>query len=352
MTKEAQSKTKYTLNQIYAYLYYKFKEKDFDFNEISKFIPIDRSVPSRLTNNGYVISFYDVIDYRKKRYRLVSPEDEAFASGFLTELKNNLNITKFEDISIDTLYYKVLRNLKEKLKYLIGGIHAFNYYVPTIIGNRYNLMIFKEDLDKFYPIIAKINVVPLIVIDNRIINQKDLKTYPNRINVVLDCSLTENYYNSALLNDELPILSPEYLILDFLIKERDLYYILALILTQDINFQLLVNLTKQKGVMGKILFLIQALEKILNRHYFFHDKINEMKPRSIVSFVDFPKRSEIYDENFLINYSEAQIQAIKEDKLCFSELGKDWGIKSFLKKSEVNKVIEDINKESWSKFWK
>ncbi len=344
-------KSNMTLKQFYAYLYYKFKDKEFDFNEISNHIEIDRSIPSRLTNHGYVIPFYDVVDYRKKRYHLISPEDESFATGFLTELKNNLKIKKFKDISIKLLFLNVLRNLRNKLRYLVSGIHAFNYYVPNIIGNTYNLMIYKEDLDKFYSIIVKINMIPLIMIDNILINQKNLETYPNRVNVVLDCSLSEDVYNLVRLRDELPLISPEYLIIDFLIKEGDLYYILTLILTQDLNFQLLVDLTKQKGVVGKFLFLIQALEKILNKKYLFHEKITELKPKTIVSFIDFPKKPE-FQNDIAIRLTDAQVQAIKEDGTYFSELGKDWGINSFLKKSQVNKVIEDINRESWSKFWK
>lgn len=352
MTEKVQIISKISLKQIYAYLYYKFKDKDIDFNEISNNIEIDRSIPSRLTNHGYAISFYDVVDYRKKRYHLVSPADEAFATGFLTELKNNLKINKFKNISINTLFFKVLRNLRNKLNYLVGGIQAFNYYVPNIIGKTYNLIIFKEDLDKFYSIIAKININPYIVIDNRLINQKNLESHSPLASIILNCSLTEEYYNSACIRDELPIISPEYLILDFLIRDEDLYYIFSLILTQDIDFQLLVHKAKQNGVIGKILFLIHALEKVLNKPYFFHEQINEMKPKTIVAFIDFPHKPEFHNNSLLTRLTDAQIQALKADELYFSEEGKEWGIKSFLKKSQVDKVIEDINKESWSKFWK
>jgi len=345
-------KSKFSLYQIYAYLYYKLKDRDFDFNEISNYIGLDRSVPSRLTNHGYAISsFSDVVDFRRKRYRLISPEDEAFASGFLTELKYTLKVNEFKDISINKLYFLVLQKLRNKLNYLISGIHAFNYYVPTIIGKTYELMIFKGDLDKFYSIFAKLHLIPLVMIENSIINQIKSNKYSNRINVILNCSLTLNHYNSAHLREELPIISPEYLILDFLISEIDLYYVLALLLTQDIDFPLLINLAHQKGVVGKLLFLIQALEKALNRNYLFHENINEMKPNSFVSFIDFPEKSEFEKESSLNNLITAQTQAIKNDNSYFSELGKEWGINSHLKKSQLNKVIEDINKESWSKFW-
>ncbi len=349
---EKQSKNKkFTLNQIYSFLYYKLKGKEFDFNEISNYPQIDRSVPSRLTSRGYAISFYDVIDYRRKRYRLISPDDEAFASGLLTELRNKCNIVHFKEIPIDTLFYQILRQLKDKIQYLISGIHAFNYYIPAIIDKTYNLKIFKEDLDKFYSLFAKSNFIPLIFMENKLVNEKSMKPEPEKRYVILDCSLTKITYQYARIIEDLPVISPECLILDFLISGSEIYSILALLLTQDMNFEFLVKSAKQRDILGKLLFLIQVLEKILNKEYQFHNEIINMKPKALVSFANFPQKLDSTTDDFINILNNKQIDAIQADRTFFLELGKEWGLKSNLKRSEVMKVIEDINKESWSKLW-
>jgi len=63
---------------------------------------------------GYVLSLCDVLDYRRRRYRNVLPKDEAFASGFVIELKNKLLIGAFGIISQDKFYHQILRNLTGK----------------------------------------------------------------------------------------------------------------------------------------------------------------------------------------------------------------------------------------------
>lgn len=128
------------LAEKYSLIYIVKGVDAFDFEEAKKLLGIEDKrmvsiVLAQLRNRGFLISWRDSVDPRRKFFRLISPEDAVLTFGIQNSAEEKSVLGK-------------LREALKHLEYVVGGAYAsFKYHSYTVPG-KVDLHVKREDLDK------------------------------------------------------------------------------------------------------------------------------------------------------------------------------------------------------------
>ena len=306
------------LAEKYSLLYLSRGVKAFDFEEAKKTFKLeDKRVVSviltQLRNRGFLISWRDSVDPRRKFFKLISPESIVFAFGV-----QNLTENK-------TLFAKIQAASKH-LDCVIGGAYAsFKHHRYSTPG-KIDIHVNKEDLDKWVALLTEKGTS--ISID-AIPSEKTRKE-----NVHIHSDLTNELLNESTIINGIRYLTAEILIVEGL-KSEDRFSLidaLAILITKrdKLDYNKLLKLVERKGVTRKLGCVLETINYEAGREVFPTRQIAEIQGRADTSYlISFPKTIET-------------TPFTEEEKEHYMAIGKRWNMKIYLSKAFVSKIIIDL----------
>lgn len=306
------------LAEKYSLIYIVKGVDAFDFEEAKKLLEIEDKrmvsvVLAQLRNRGFLISWRDTVDPRRKFFRLISPEDAVFAFG----IQNSA-----EEISV----LGKLREALKHLKYVVAGAYAsFKYHGYTVPG-KVDLHVKREDLDKWVALLADREVA--VSIDG-IPAEKARKE-----NVHIHSNLIEDMLKESVVVDEVRYLKPEVLVVEGL-KGEDRFSLidaLAILISKrkELEWRKLIHLAEREGVVRKLGCTLEIINYEAKREVFPREKVEEIRKEADLSYlITFPKSVEVTPFR-------------GEEKEYYAGLGKRWNMKIYLSRAFVSKIVTDL----------
>jgi len=290
----------------------------FDFNEAKKILSIkDKRVASivltQLRNRGFLISWRDSVDPRRKLFRLISPESVIFAFG----IQNSA-----EDKSVKGK----LQEAQRHLKYVVSGAYAsFNYHGYSVPG-KLDLHVKRQDLDKWVALLAERDVS--ISIDDIPAER------PGKESVHIHSDLTDDMLSESVIIDKVRYLKPEVLIVESLESEESfsLMDAFAILITRrnELDWAKLLRLAERERVIRQLGAALETINYEAEREIFSEARIKEAKEKANLSHpITFPKTEEVAPFK-------------KEEKEYYVDLGRKWNMKIYLSNAFVSKIVGDL----------
>lgn len=290
----------------------------FDFDEAKKFLGIeDKRVVSiiltQLRKRGFLISWRDSVDPRRKLFRLIPPESAIFAFG----IENSA-----EDKSIEG---KLQESLKH-LEYVVGGAWAsFRYHGYSVPG-KLDLHVKREDLDKWVALLTEPGVA--ISIDDILAER------PGKDSVHIHSDLTDDTLDESVVIDRIRYLRPEALAVEGIASEDSfsLMDALAILIVKrnELDWGELLQLAERGGVTRQLGCTLEMINYEAGREVFSESRIKKMRERADLSrLMTFPKTVEVAPFK-------------KEEKEYYEDLGKKWNVKIYLSRAFVSKIVSDL----------
>jgi len=290
----------------------------FDFEEAKKILGIkDKRVASivltQLRNRGFLISWRDSVDPRRKFFRLISPESVIFAFG----VQNSA-----EDKSVKGKLREALR----RLEYVVAGAYAsFKYHSYSVPG-KLDLHVKKEDLDKWVALLAERGVA--ISIDDIHAER------PGKESVHIHSDLTDDMLNESVIIDKIRYLRPEALIVKGLESEDSFGLIdaFAILITKrnELDWAKLLQLAEREGVIRQLGAALEMINYEARRETFSEARIEKIRKKADLShLITFPKTEEVAPFK-------------KEEKEYYVDLGRKWNMKIYLSKAFASKIVADL----------
>jgi len=308
------------LAEKYSLIYIAKGLNAFDFEEAKKLLGIEDKrmvsiVLAQLRNRGFLISWRDSVDPRRKFFRLISPEDTVFAFGIQNSAKERSVLGK-------------LREALKHLEYVVGGAYAsFKYHGYTVPG-KIDLHVKREDLDKWVALLADPEVAVSI---NGIPAEKTKKE-----NVHIHSNLTEDMLKESAIADEVRYLKPEVLVVDGL-KGEDKFSLmdaLAILISKrkELEWQKLIHLAEREGAVRKLGCILEIINYEAKQEIFPKEKVEKIRKKTDLSYlITFPKSMEATPFR-------------EEEKEHYADLGKKWNMKIYLSRAFVSKIVTDLVK--------
>lgn len=306
------------LAEKYSLIYIAKGIDAFDFEEAKKLLGIEdkrmvSTVLAQLRNRGFLISWRDSVDLRRKIFRLISPEDAVLAFGIQNSAEEK----------------SVLGKLQEALKhleYVVGGAYAsFKYHAYTV-PSKVDLHVKREDLDKWVALLADREVAVSI---NGIPAEKTKKE-----NVHIHSNLTEDMLKQSVIVDEVRYLKPEVLVIEGL-KSEDKFNLmdaLAILISKrkELEWRKLIHLAEREGAVRKMGCVLEIINYEAKREIFPKEKAEEIRKKADLSYlITFPKSVEVTPFR-------------GKEKEHYADLGKRWNMKIYLSKAFVSKIVTDL----------
>ena len=300
-------------------LIYIIKEVDaFDFEEAKKLLGIEDKrrvsvVLAQLRNRGFLISWRDSVDPRRKFFRLISPKDAVFAFGIQNSAKERSVSGK-------------LQEALKRLEYVAAGAYAsFKYHGYTVPG-KVDLHVKRKDSDKWVALLADREVA--VSIDSLPAEKARKK------NVHIHSDLTEDMLQESVVIDEIRYLKPEILVIEGL-KGEDRFSLMdafAILISKrkELEWQKLIHLAKREGIVRKLGCTLEIINYEANRKFFPKTKVEQIRKKADLSYsITFPKKVEATPFR-------------REEKEHYALLGKRWNMKIYLSKAFVSKIVTDL----------
>jgi len=306
------------LAEKYSLLYLRKGVEAFDFEEAKKIFKLeDKRVVSiiltQLRNRGFLISWRNSIDPRRKSFKLISPENVAFAFGVQ-------NLTKEKSL------FAKIQAASKHLNYVIGGAYAsFKHHHYSTPG-KVDIHVTKEDLEKWVALLTDKGTA--ISID-AIPSEKTRKE-----NVHVHSDLTNDVLKESTIIGGIRYLTPEILVIEGL-KSEDQFRVtdaLAILITKrdELDYDRLLKLAEREGVTRKLGCVLEMINYEAGREVFLTRQIAEIQERTDTSYlISFPKKIETSP------FAE-------EEKEHYMEIGKRWNMKIYLSKAFISKIVTDL----------
>jgi len=306
------------LAEKYSLLYLSRGVEAFDFEEAKRIFKLeDKRVVSiiltQLRNRGFLISWRDSVDPRRKFFKLISPESIVFAFGVQ-------NLTRDK-----TLFAKIQASSKH-LDCVIGGAYAsFKHHRYSTPG-KIDIHVNKEDLEKWVALLTDKGTA--ISID-AIPSEKTGKE-----NVHIHSDLTNDTLKQSTIINGIRYLTPEILVVEGLKSEDRLSLIdaLAILITKrdELDYDKLLRLAEREGVTRKLGCVLEMINYEAGREMFPTRQIAEIQGRTDTSYLtSFPKKIET-------------APFTEEEKEHYMDIGKRWNVKIYLSKAFVSKIVTDL----------
>jgi hypothetical protein len=290
----------------------------FDFEEAKNIFKLeDKRVVSviltQLRNRGFLISWRDSVDPRRKFFKLISPESVVFAFGVQ-------NLTKDKNL------FAKIRAASKHLDGVIGGAYAaFEYHRYSTPG-KVDIHVNREDLEKWVALLTDKGAA--ISID-AIPSEKTGKE-----NVHIHSGLTNDTLKESTNINGIRYLTPEILVIEGLKSENQfgLTDALAILITKrdELDHDKLLRLAEREGVTRKLGCVLEIINYETRREMFPTKQIAEIQRRTDTSYhTTFPKTIET-------------IPFAEEEKEHYRDIGKRWNTKITLSKAFVSKIVTDL----------
>lgn len=290
----------------------------FDFEEAKKLLGIEDKrrvsvVLAQLRNRGFLISWRDSVDPRRKFFRLLSPEDVVFAFGIQSSADEKSVLGK-------------LREALKHLEYVVGGAYAsFKHHGYTVPG-KVDLHVKREDVDKWVAFLADREVA--VSIDG-IPAEK-----PRKESIHIHSDLTEDMLRESVVVDGIRYFKPEVLVVEGLkIEDRfGLMDALAILISKrkELEWRKLVHLAEREAVVRKLGCTLEIINHEAKREVFPEEKAEEIRKKTDLSYLMiFPKSMEATPFR-------------EEEKKYYTSLGKRWNMKIHLSRAFISKIVTDL----------
>lgn len=290
----------------------------FDFEEAKKIFKLeDKRVVSiiltQLRNRGFLISWRDSVDPRRKFFKLISPENVVFAFGV-------------QNLTRDKTLFAKIQAASKHLNYVIGGAYAsFKHHRYSTPG-KIDIHVNKEDLEKWVALLTDKGTA--ISID-AIPSEKTRKE-----NVHIHSDLTNDTLKESTIIKAIKYLTPEILVIEGL-KNEDQFSLtdaLAILITKrdKLDYDKLLRLAEREGVTRKLGCVLEIINYEAGREMFPTRQIAEIQGRTDTSYlISFPKTIET-------------APFAEEEKEHYVNIGKRWNMKITLSKAFVSKIVTDL----------
>jgi len=306
------------LAEKYSLLYLSRGVEAFDFEEAKKIFKLeDKRVVSviltQLRNRGFLISWRDSVDPRRKFFKLISPESVVFAFGVQ-------NLTKDKNL------FAKIRAASKHLDGVIGGAYAaFEYHRYSTPG-KVDIHVNREDLEKW---VALLTDKGAAISMDAIPSEKTGKE-----NVHIHSGLTNDTLKESTNINGVRYLTPEILVIEGLKSENQfgLTDALAILITKrdELDHDKLLRLAEREGVTRKLGCVLEMINYETGREMFSTNQIAEIQRRTDTSYhISFPKTIET-------------IPFAEEEKEHYRDIGKRWNMKITLSKAFVSKIVTDL----------
>ena len=306
------------LAEKYSLLYLGRGVEAFDFEEAKKIFKLeDKRVVSiiltQLRNRGFLISWRDSVDPRRKFFKLISPENIVFAFGV-------------QNLTRDKTLFAKIQAASKHLNYVIGGAYAsFKYHRYSTPG-KVDIHVNKEDLEKW---VALLTDKGIAISMDAIPSEKTGKE-----NVHIHSGLTNDTLKESTNINGIRYLTPEILVIEGLKSENQfgLTDALAILITKrdELDHDKILRLAEREGVTRKLGCALEIINYETGRETFPTKQIAEIQRRTDTSYhTSFPKTIET-------------IPFAEEEKEHYRDIGKRWNMKITLSKAFVSKIVTDL----------
>lgn len=306
------------LAEKYSLLYLSSRVEAFDFEEAKRVFKLeDKRIVSviltQLRKRGFLISWRDSVDPRRKFFKLISPENVVFAFGVQ-------NLTKSKSL------FAKIQAASKHLDCVIGGAYAsFKHHRYSTPG-KIDIHVNKEDQEKWVALLTdKETAISMDTIPSE-------KT--GKENVHIHSGLTND-----MLEESTNINGIRYLTLEILVAEGlksddqfSLTDTLAILITKrdELDCDKLLRLAEREGVTRKLGCVLEIINYETGREMFPTEQIAKIQERTDTSYhISFPKTIETSP------FAE-------EEKEHYVNIGKRWNMKIYLSKAFVSKIVTDL----------
>lgn len=288
----------------YVKLYYRFRDKLFDFADAQKLLGYGKAKMARalqeIEKSSLLYRGRRSIDLRRRIYHLISLEQ--FALAFAVSQESGSTEDK-------------IRSASEDFKYVIDGAAAAYKYHGYMTPAKTDIRIHKEDLG-FWIALLKEKQIQIAVDD--MLGEKWEKT------IHLHTNLTEVTFMRAIQINGIYYISVEDLVLDFFRHPNDTSLLDAIAITltsaEDIDWDLLAK----SDVTQELGFVLEVLNKEAGKKIFSKKLVNKFAEREPVH-----KRFSI--SNRLLKMPDT-----------YNTLAKKWGLEINILPRIFKKAISDL----------
>lgn len=288
----------------YVKLYYRFRDKPFDFADAQKLLGYGKAKMARalqeIEKSGLLYRDRQSTDLRRRIYHLISLEQFALAFAVSQELE------RIED---------KIRAASEDFKYVIDGAAAAYKYHGYMTPAKTDIRIPKKDLGFWIALLKKKQIQ--IAVDDILAEKREKIIH-------LHTNLTEETFVRAIQINGIYYMSVEDLVLDFFRHPSDtsLLDAIAIILTcaEDIDW----NLLAKSDITQELGFVLEVLNKEAEKKIFSKKLVNKFAEREPVH-----KRFSTSDR--LLKMPDA-----------YNTLAKKWGLEINILPRIFKKAISDL----------
>jgi hypothetical protein len=299
------------LAKSYAMLYADKGNEWFDFEEAGKILQIEEKRPLsrrliRLEEAGFLVAKRDVIDRRKKYFRVLKPNDVFFSYGIVAHLPTKDVMPRL------TLAAK-------KIVFVIGGTCAAYAHSGYAVPGKIDIYVKKSDLDKCISLVSDKSTS--VSVDD-MLAEKIKKT-----NFHVHSSLTEEMLKESVIIEDVRYESAESLIINGLREQSDFSladsFSVLIKKMKDIDYNKMSKIAKSEMLDREL----GASFELLNneaRKKIFNDEII----RRIHSEADFTR--------------ERSFPKHKAGNDDYPDIGRRWGLRITIPRAFVSKIITDL----------
>ena len=338
------------LKNNYNRLWIRYGNQAFTFKDALKELGVSKAMTVKtfweLEQRGFVSKERSEVDYRKRVYRLISPDDVSFAIGLysLVEKKKMDRQDVFEKLVL----------INDRLLYALTGSYAAYYYTHYMIpAKTFEIKIDTHDEGKWIAFLtdARTRVFIGDVMETKNVDNYVKLLHATKLIILIRTKTEEGYY----------IEKPEFLLIELLERQSQTSVIdaIAIILRKKNNLQWyssngVIHLAKNIGLSRKFGFLLDAIN-FEARESLIETKIIQEIKKDVVGKSDetFPKdevfllrfqdlRNKLMHQALLTENEVKKLESLKERFEGYKTLSEKWGIQSLLPRYVVRKVLEDF----------
>jgi len=338
------------LKKYYNKLWTGHKKGEFTFKDVMEEIGISRAMTIKtlwaLEQRGFVNKERSEIDYRRRVYRLISPEDISFATGLYS-------LVEREKLGKQSLTEKLVF-INEKLPYAVTGSHAAYYYHRYMTPARvFEIKIEPQDEGKWIAFLTdeKTRVFVGDVIETRKISNYVKLLHSTRPIDLIRTKTKEGYY----------VEKPEFILIELLERQTQtaVAEATAIILLNKDKLKWsgrdgIVSLAKSLGLSRGLGFLLDTINFEAHRPLIEPELIESIKegvsgksdevfPRNDVFLSRFHElRNKLVHKALLTKKEVEELERARERFEGYKGLSEKWGIQAILPRDVVRKVLEDL----------
>lgn len=299
------------LAKSYAMFYAEKGKEWFDFEEAGKILQLDEKKAlsrrlTRLEESGFLVAKRDVIDRRKKYFRVLNPSDVFFAYGIESQSQTK-----------DVMQRLVLAT--KKMAFVIGGDYAAYIHSGYSAPGKIDIYVKSEDLDRCISLLSDKSTS--VSIDD-MLAEKIKQT-----NFHLHSSLTEEMIENSVIIEGIRYESPESLIINGLKEQSDFSltdsFAVLIKKRKGIDFNKILKIAKTEMLERELGASLELLNHEAKKKVFSDEIIRKVRSKADLS------RKKIFPKH-------------KTESDDYPHIGEKWNLQITLPRAFVSKIITDL----------